>query len=257
MVTPELLSHYLKFCKLRSNHDAHGILDLGDYPFYYPITLLPVLNFITKNSVDYIPHYNDRVMNYIDIISNPSTYRSSKSYVPLEPLPNDRGNLDHTLKRIINLFKRYGSLNAFSYAIYELSENIYEHSEFNTAYIMAQRYNAFVDICILDDGITIPRRICREYKNFKEEEDYKAIAEAINGLSTKGEGRGYGLRSSIKLFSRGLNAKIMVISRRGASYINQDGLKFYRLKNSHKWEGTIIGMRVPLPIPEIDIYDYI
>lgn len=258
MAPPELLNHYMKFCSLRNKHDQYGVVDLGDYPFYYPITLLPLLNFIMKDSVDFIPHYNPMVQRYISIISNSSSYRSGKSYVPIEQLPNRRKDLDEVLKRIINLFKRFGSLDAFSYAIYELSENIYEHSEFNTAYLMAQRYNSFVDICILDDGITIPKRISNKYDNLRGEEDYKAIAEAVNGLSTKGEhGRGYGLKTSTKLFSQGLNAKIMIISRFGASYIDNNKLDYYKLKDFHMWDGTIIGMRVPLPVPEIDIYQYI
>jgi len=254
---PGLLNHYLKFCHLR-NHHENGVLDLGKYPFYYPITLLPILNLIAKDSIEYIPHYNPAVQTYISIVNNPASYSVGKSYVPVAQLPDGREDLDDVLQRIIHLFKEYGSLDAFIYAIYELSENIYEHSEFNTAHIMAQRYANFVDICILDDGITIPKRINKNYEKFRGEPDYKSIAEALNGLSTKGEkGRGYGLKSSINLFSQGLNAKILIISRFGASYIDKNGPQYYKLKDYHKWDGTIIGIRVPFPIPKIDIYQYI
>jgi len=64
---PGLLNHYLKFCHLR-NHHENGVLDLGKYPFYYPITLLPILNLIAKDSIEYIPHYNPAVQTYISIV---------------------------------------------------------------------------------------------------------------------------------------------------------------------------------------------
>jgi hypothetical protein len=258
MEFPLLLNNYLKFCNLRSNYNDSGVFDLGIYHFYHPITLLPVLNFIIKNSIDYVQHPNPMVQNYISIVGNPLSYHNGKSYVPVERLPNERGILDEVLQRIINLAAKSGGLNAFGYAIYELVENIYEHSEFNSAYVMAQKYSNFVDICILDDGISIPSRISTTYEEFNEEDDYKAIAEALNGLSTKDDdGRGFGLSSTTNLFVKGLNSQIMIISRYGACYIDDEGTKYYSLYDNHKWDGTIIGLRVFLPIPKIDIYKYI
>lgn len=255
---PELVKHYLNFCGLRSDFLSSGRLDVGRYQFYYPATLLPLLNFIKENSLRRVTHPNPYVNRYLSLISTQSSYRSGKSYVPIVELPSDRDLLDATLKRIINLVSNYGGTNLFNYVIYELSENIYEHSKFCNAFLMAQRYSTFLEICILDNGVTIPGNILARYADMDLEEDYQAIYGAMGGLSTKNEeGRGYGLGSSVKLLSEGLRGELFIVSRCGACYINKEKRTCYKLRSFHRWDWTIISIRIPLPLNDVDIYEYI
>jgi len=255
---PDLVNHYLRFCRLRSDYLSSKDLDVGRYNFYYPVTILPLINFIKEHSIKYVYHPNAGVNRYLSIITSSSPYRSGKTYVPIVELPYARTKLDFTLKRIINLVSKYGGSDAFNYVIYELSENIYEHSNFRNAFLMAQRYSNFLEICILDNGVTIPGNIMNNYPDMSKEEDYQAIYDAIEGLSTKKEeGRGYGLGSSVKLFTKGLEGKLFIVSRCGACYIDKSKPTYYKLNSSHRWDGTLISMRVPLPPRNVDIYQYI
>ena len=149
-----------------------------------------------------------------------------------------------------------GGLNAFSYFIGELIDNIYEHSKFSTAYIMAQKYKKlkFIEICIIDNGISIPGSY--EDKNLKLT-DVKALEEALKGLSTKSDERGYGLRTSLRLLTEGLSANCLIISR-GAGLIKDKNDTFiYELEELNSFSGTLISIRIPYIIKEVNIYDYI
>ena len=88
----------------------------------------------------------------------------------------------------------------FYFLIRELIGNIYEYSGFSNASMMAQIYKQkrFVEITILDDGISIPG--CFEKHGNVISSDSDAIISAINGkISTKTEDepRGFGLQKGL------------------------------------------------------------
>lgn len=259
---PQLLDSYLSFCYLRSQYAKYETIDLSTIDFYYPTTLLPTINFIKKNSIEFLPHYNGIVTRYIDIITNPQKdYMDGVSYIPIERLPvNNYVDLDSILKRIIDLISKKGTLTAFSYILSELVDNIYEHSECENAFIMAQKYPSkkFVEICIYDDGISIPGSLSKKYDELKDVEDHESIAAALEGYSVKDDGRGHGIRSSIRIFQEGMNGQILIVSRNGAYYINSKNKDFYKFTDKKlKLDGTLISVRVPLSTKEVNIYEYL
>lgn len=96
------------------------------------------------------------------IIGKDVGYSFGRSYIPPVRLPQEQEKCDSVLERIYQLgstsifFRR--NENAYKYVIGELVDNIYEHSEFKYAYVMAQKYGyrQFIELGFLDDGITIP-----------------------------------------------------------------------------------------------------
>ena len=138
----------------------------------------------------------------------------------------------------------------------ELVDNIYQHSQFTRALIMGQRYDRkdFIDLSFYDNGITIPQTF--KEKGFNHEASY-AIREALNGVSTKDEDRGFGLRTSLNLFTKGLNAKFFIVSGNGAVHIDSDADNLYRLTDTGGLSGTLITVRIPKGTPTINIYDYV
>lgn len=122
---------------------------------------------------------------------------------------------------------------------------------------MAQRYpsKGFVDVCFLDDGITINGSFKK--KGIRIRYDYKAIAEAVSGLSTKDQDRGYGLNSTMSIFTRGLRGEMLIISGSGGLLCSGDAQQFYKLGKTDKLKGTLVSVRIPYPSPKVNIYDFI
>jgi len=261
---PQQLNNFLKFCKYRNDAKKTNSLNLSKCDWIFPSTLLPLGVFLRENSdINYTPPDNQSVAEYISLMVKGCNLPSKAtcSYLPLIELPKDEKDAGRILKGIYDIHnggKEYGGEQAFKYLINELTDNIYQHSEFQQAFIMAQRYkqHKFVEICFYDNGITING-------SFKKngliiEEDYGAIAEAINGLSTKNQTeRGFGLGSNFKIFTQGLNGEILIVSGSGAIYVNKQQRKAYKFQESNILMGTMISVKVPFPAKEIDIYDYL
>jgi hypothetical protein len=259
---PVVLQEYLKFCKICKNAERTNIIDLSQYTWFYPSSMLPLCNLLKNNrgSMKVIaPH--ERVNNYISVIMGTSF--NALSYIPITYLPKDQKEVNRMITQLLKWHNNgiyYGGINAFSFLIGELIDNIYQHSEFTNASVMAQRYEqkGFAEISIFDDGISIP--MCFEKHGKYSSQDSIAIQKAINGFSTKNEMRGYGLNTSINLYVKGLKGSLLLVSRNGAFYrdsYDYDGEKLYNLQSEYSLGGTLITFRIPYPVQEVDIYDYI
>ena len=258
---PEIVHEYMKFCKIREKSKTTNIIDLSSYSWFYPTSLLPLANFLRDNmsSMEYIPP-PDNVSNYISIIME-RNFLEGSTYVPITNLPKNESQMKDVLNNLQTIYNNgedYGGANCFNYLIGELIDNVYEHSEFSTAWVMAQKYKnkRFVEISILDDGISIPG--CFEKHDAHFSDDCIAIASAINGKSTKNADRGFGLGSSVKLYIDGFGGELLLVSRNGALYKNKDTELDCNTGIAYQLRGTLISVRVPYPVPQIDnMYDYI
>ncbi|MDG7040749.1 MAG: hypothetical protein JRN66_05740 [Nitrososphaerota archaeon] len=152
------------------------------------------------------------------------------------------------------------NLDAYRYLMFELIDNIYQHSEFKYAYTMAQYYRnqGFVELGFLDDGITIAGSFNKNAKaNFTDINNWEAIDQATKGATSKGgEQRGCGLSSSISI-AKALGGDVLIVSGYGAIYINPGLRQPYLLHKAHQLRGTLISLRIPLNSPRIDIYMYL
>ena len=48
-----------------------------------------------------------------------------------------------------------------------------------------------------------------------------------------------------------------IVSGLGAVYVGKSRQKVYKLQDRHKLEGTLISIRIPIPAPNVNIYDYL
>ncbi|WP_303737435.1 hypothetical protein [Methanobrevibacter millerae] len=130
--------------------------------------------------------------------------------------------------------------------------NIYSHTPFDKkfatqGYAYAKEYpNNVLDICIMDDGLSIPGRFRRSGKFF--EDDCHAIEMAISNNSTisdDGYERGNGLWSTLKLVVEKNGGKALIISNNGClDIINKEKYKYSILDNSNIFNGTLISLRL-------------
>lgn len=251
---------YLKYCNLKEIALNTKTLDLSNISWFFPTCLLPLGIFIKEHKeICVIPPTDIEVSKYVNIIMKDKIDSAKRSYIPIiEILPNKK-LIEKNLESLIsNQNIHMGSLNAFGYFIGELIDNIYEHSEFSTAYIMAQRYKQknFTEIGIIDNGISIPGSYESKGFNFN---DIKALEEALKGLSTKykSDERGYGLRTSLNILTEGFEAKCLIVSRGVGLIANKNNRFFCKMKKNNIFNGTLISTRFLNNIREVNVYDYI
>jgi hypothetical protein len=262
MTYPNLVNSYLDFCCIKEESCKKNIIDLSNKLWFYPTTLLPLGVYIKKYraSMKYLPPAEERIEKYIGLMINPAQMYHS-SYVPLVILPQDQTEVNRLLSNLSppkNAWGIVGGKSTYETLIDELVDNIYEHSEFSNAAVMAQRYDRkeIIELCILDDGISIPG----SYKKHLglEFDGVKAIEEAINGRSTKSEERGHGLYDSIKLVSEGMSGEIMIVSGDGIFYRDKSNNKLYSLQDeNYRLDGTLISIRLPFQRKDVLWYEYI
>jgi hypothetical protein len=270
MFTANLWKEYKGFADLREVAQATGVLDMQNINWAYPTLLLPLTGFLLKSGgskLGYRPPADENVASYISLmIENPRRdVAPFKSYIPNNFLPARKSEADKVFRRILDLQdngKGIGGQSAFAYLVGELIDNIYQHSEFDNAMVMAQRYGGkkFVEVSFYDDGLTIPgslRKVGFEYAN-----DLDAIEDAINGKSSKPElERGYGLGTNVRMCTdqKGLRGNVLVVSGHGAvGYsFEKSGQYLYNLgESSYVLDGTLISIRIPYLAEEVNVHDF-
>lgn len=55
----------------------------------------------------------------------------------------------------------------------------------------------------------------------------------------------------------GTDAQLLLVSRNGALYKNRYNEIVYNIEGANQLIGTLISIRVPYPVPQVNIYDYI
>ncbi len=84
---------------------------------------------------------------------------------------------------------------AVFYILSELSDNVKQHSKASKSWILYNKDKGNIIILLADNGIGIPAVFDRYFPDL-DKNDLEKVREALEkGVSTKGEGRGYGLRT--------------------------------------------------------------
>ena len=259
----KLLDDYLRFCKLRDDALRNGTLDLSTLNWMPTTMLIPLEEFISANKdrIKIIMPKNSNVASYISIMTSEAPWKQPQgSYISIAKIPPNPKELEKSLQTLYENYKQgkeVGGENAFKYVISELSDNIYEHSQFTEAFVVAQVYPKMdcMEICFLDNGITIPGNFEKHKISFSNDAD--AIVKALKGQSTKDQERGKGLGTSMKIISEALKGPALIISGLGAVSLKDSQVSPYIVSDLYILRGTLISARIPFPSKKVDIYGYV
>ncbi|MFQ5406360.1 MAG: hypothetical protein ACE5DI_04350 [Candidatus Micrarchaeia archaeon] len=262
----ELLRNYLLFCDYRNKAKTTSKINLAATNWLYPTTLLPLGNFIRENKAvyEYVQSSNTDVDTCISIMldENYSESFASKESCLMVRLPVEKEKCELALQHLYELHdngQRLGGQTAFKYIIEELVDNIYEHSEFRSAFVMAQAYpeKRFAEMCFFDNGISFQGAYEKRGKMYS---GFESIRKALEGVSVKPElQRGFGLRTTLKLVAEGLGGQALIVSGTGGFYKEKDNQKQtgYTFQAERQLKGTLISMRIPFSTKPVDIYKFV
>jgi hypothetical protein len=249
---------YSKFCKIRQESFEKGIIDLSSESWFYPTKLMPLAVFINESRMKVLPPTDESAASYYRIITGGTVRSSRGTYLPIVKIPTDARQRDRIFDPLEGFEDKtvVGGSDAVKFFVAELVNNVYDHSGFSNAYVMAQMYPSkhFFEISIVDNGISIPGSFERAGYDFS---DGEALSRAIQGLSTKPEGgRGYGLGSCLNLLMKGLRGQGLIVSKEGG-VVAGEKKTFYKMGDYSAFEGTLISVRIPYQSKVVDIYDFI
>lgn len=257
----DLKSQIIKCITLLSEYERTGIINLKNTNFLCPGFLLPVaLSAIKLNDYNKIVYpENNKAKEYFERIMDNfnSSVIINDTLQPIVSLPkkHDAHEIDKLQETIGSLFDNKLKSPIY-YLLGEIITNIYEHANHKNAFIMAQKYpkKNEVDLCIMDDGITIPT----SYKNFgfNISEETEAIRMALQGFSTKEEeGRGNGLRKTASMLLEAFNAEYLLFSGNAGVFI-ASGNKTFLSSKSYRLNGTLVACKLSYAQTEQDISKY-
>lgn len=259
-----LVCQYIEFCKLRKLALETGVFDISRHSWLYPTMILPMVVFLNENpQIRLITPTASSVTNYLNVLRG-AVPNSGKSYVPVVVLPASSEEADRMLSYLYALADAKTDLggpntrNAFRYLVGEMTDNIYEHSEFKSARVLAQRWARLrtAEVVICDDGITIKGAFKKN--GWVYDGQSTAVMDALSGLSTKLEKeRGTGLPTNLKIWTEGVEGAFLIVSGDEAVYCHRTtGPKVYKLSEEFRYNGTMISVSFPIPC-NVDVYDFI
>ena len=152
-----------------------------------------------------------------------------------------------------------------TYLLDELICNIQQHAQTDKgyAYVMYNQEAKAIEIVIADFGITIYGSYVAAQKHLDKlgDSDAEALNLAQNGYSVKNlpntENRGYGISSNIKMVVKGLHGEFATLSGNALLLQIPNSRKILALPPEIDFKGTMVMVRVPMPIPtNFNMYDY-
>ena len=251
---PALISNLRKVDRIIKDNQGSEIMDLSGYSFIAPPTLLPILQYMELHDIHkYRSHLSTK--SYLEKVLGKK--KCTDTTIPLRKLKTFEYNeyfqvadkielyLSDVTDEIVGLI---GDVDTQSVNVlfYEMLTNIYKHSQCQNAYILCQKYPTVntIDICIIDDGISIPGSFEQEGMDFTN--DSEAIYEAINGKTTDKEKynlHGRGLNTTANITSLGFGEQMLIASRNGVCTVNKKGVKTWK-RNMPYIDGTFVTLRI-------------
>jgi hypothetical protein len=186
MCLPSLLNEYDTFTKTRNRLETTGIFDLSNLGIFTPGVVLPIAIMIEQKRItSYIlPKDKQWARCFEEIIFGSKDGRLELELRrPLVELPKNKQHSGSQIDQVFELGGDIGGKNAFRYLVGELTDNIYDHSGFQHAMVMAQRFDEHKELRLgfVDDGMTIAGSL--RNVGMEIEDDVEAIEMAVNGLS--------------------------------------------------------------------------
>ena len=269
-MNPDFVNSYAEYLEYRRSARNKGKIDLFGKKFLNSTTVLLLAALKLEENIDIVASDQSDAASYLNrMCSLPNWWNSrfgkiifgTGSYIPFSMLPNDNDQFKTLLGRINELIGSYDSLggpSAFNLVLCELTDNIYQHSKFDKAFMMCQAYEKkkYIELSFIDDGISIPGNFDKYSIDFKS--DTEAINMAVQGTSTKNDSeRGRGLGDSLSVYCKSVNAQAIIVSRKGFYYRKGEEIKLYKLSEEQKFQGTLVSLRLPILNKHIDYTKYV
>ncbi len=248
------------------------ILDLSEVKWVLPCSIILISgklkDILEKGAeVSYKPPKNVKVKEWLSDIGFPlGKIKDGSTFISIKHFANNSSNpnqVNEEANSMLNKIKNRIPISfgdSVLYILGELAANIDEHSNFTFASLMAQYYpqKEYLDIAVLDDGISIPFNFEKNNISFKK--DSEAIRKALFGEVTTKKGekmRGYGLKSCKDISIKEIEGELHLVSRRGIAILKSNGDEnFYEFDNV-SLNGTFLYFRLPTPKNKINIYSYL
>jgi hypothetical protein len=253
------------------------IIDLRGADWFTPTFLVPIsvlynqardagVEFQIRFPFDY------QVRSYLEQIGFPEgAPRPPERYKNHLPLCSVNTELEEDTfeivsKKLRNLIKQFlgernlEGINWLTYPIGEIIDNSDQHSNCDFGSLLIQYYptKEALDVCIVDDGISIPANFERYGIDFDSDEEAVRMA-MVEGRSTRpdaGHERGYGLRTTVEMICDGLNGKVL-LSSRGATLFRSSNNGVDARLGDYQWDGTVFAARLYPPTEEFDYLPYV
>lgn len=273
------LHHYERACKTQQQFQdidnyTQVCLKLTGARWTTPTFLAPVavtMQNLQDSGVDTDVQCSDKIRQYIQQIGFPDGYthpsEAHKNALPLCLLntQTDEDAIEIVGSKIRELLRTHlpdqpnGVLNGIQYTIAEIIDNVDQHSRCSHGTLLVQHYphKDSLDVCVADDGISIPGTYDAFGVNYENPVD--ALRKALQGISTKpdaGHERGYGLRTSTEMVCDGLHGSILLSSGGATLYKNGTNEPTIELPD-HQWPGTVFAARLNLPDNEFNWAQYV
>jgi hypothetical protein len=273
------LYHYEQACEtyhaLHEVADATNIrLDLTDAQWTVPMYLSPVAVAVQElhaAGVEVDVQCSNKIRQYIQQIGFPDGHvRPSESYDNSLPLcllntDADEDAIEIVGSKIYELLRTHlpnqprGVLSGIQYTIAEIIDNVDQHSRCRHGTLLVQYYprKEALDICVADDGVSIPGTYDEFGIDYVDAVD--AVRKALRGISTKpdlGHERGYGLRTTTRMVCDGLHGSILLSSNEATLYKEGSGDPTVVLPDQ-RWPGTVFAARLNLPDEAFDWEQYV
>ena len=150
-----------------------------------------------------------------------------------------------------------------NYLLSEILDNVIEHSFSHGGGIICQDYarKGYMDICIFDNGVTIPGSYRRAKLLDDSSTDAQALQITINRqLSTKNSAgsvnRGFGISSSRQMLVSGLQGEFVILSGSALYVSTPREEKVFPLPDHLGLHGTVVGLRIPRAADDFNPSDY-
>lgn len=256
---PSLLDNFNTYIKLIKEYKVSesSIINIDSCKFLTPTIISPLLNYMLTYNKKIKKHHNENINAHFHRILGLTQHKDTT--LPFRWLNKNVDNSEELTKEILKIMNPIeGMHNALKYIFHEVISNVYDHSEFNLAFVLGQNYPklGLTDFCFMDNGVSIPGSF-RE-ANFKVKNDCDSIIKAINGFSTKDNdefvGRGTGLNSIINIVNKGAKGDVLIVSGDGLIEIKNSNV-YAKFIPKGFLKGTLVSLRLSSNKP-IDIYKY-
>lgn len=266
---------------LKTKNELYGsspekvVIDLSQAEWFTPTFLAPISEIYNSQGIEIEFEFPSHpgVKTYLDKIGFPNGFANPPDKVenslPLCKMEPEEGpdTFEIVGSKIRKLVKKQiegtpweDAQTGVVYPISEIVDNVDYHSDCDLGTLLVQYYpkKEFLDICVVDDGITIPG----SYENYGVEisSDEEALRFALEeGKSTRpntGMLRGFGLRTTADMIVNGMRGEILLSSRNATLYQDDQSTPRTILSN-FEWDGTVFAARLELPKEDFSYHDYI